>query len=87
MLLHDREELDNDLGARADQNLTLALLLGVVDSVEAVIEDGRTSHLGDIEESLKKIEECRFVESGGDFSRADCGSAALEVSSSQGERQ
>lgn len=40
MLLHDREELDNDLGARADHHLALSLLLGVVDGVEAVIEDG-----------------------------------------------
>jgi len=53
VLLHNREELDNDLGARADHNLTLALLLSVVDGVEAVIEDGRASHLGGIGKSLK----------------------------------
>jgi len=39
VLLHDTEELDNDLGARSNQNLTLSGLLGVVDGVERIIED------------------------------------------------
>jgi hypothetical protein len=46
MLLHNRQKLDNDLGARADHDLTLPLLLSIVDGVKAVIEDGCTSHFG-----------------------------------------
>lgn len=39
MLLHDREETDDDLGARADEDLTLATLLGVGNVVETVGKD------------------------------------------------
>ena len=45
MLLHDREELDNDLGRRTDQDLALAALLGVVDGVEGIVEDGSLDHV------------------------------------------
>jgi hypothetical protein len=31
VLLHDTEELDDDLGARSDQALSLSCLLGIVD--------------------------------------------------------
>lgn len=48
MTLHDLEELDNDLGAGADQNLTLASLLGVVDGVERIVEDGSSNHVGGV---------------------------------------
>lgn len=48
MLLHDREELDDDLGGRTDQNLALAGLLGVVDGIEAVVEHGSLDHFGGI---------------------------------------
>ena len=44
--LHDLEELDNDLGAGADQDLTLSSLLGVVDGVERIVEDGSADHVG-----------------------------------------
>lgn len=44
--LHDLEELDNDLGARSDHNLTLAGLLGVVDGVERIVENGSADHFG-----------------------------------------
>lgn len=46
MLLHDAEELDDDLGRRPDQNLALAGLLGVVHSVEGIVEDGSLDHFG-----------------------------------------
>ena len=39
VLLHDREELDDDLGGRVDQDLALSGLLGVVDGVERIVED------------------------------------------------
>lgn len=46
MALHDLEELDNDLGRRSDQDLALASLLGVVDGVERIVEDGSADHFG-----------------------------------------
>lgn len=45
MLLHDVQEADDDLGGRADQDLALAGLLGVVDGVERIVQDGGL-HLG-----------------------------------------
>ena len=39
MLLHNTEELDNDLGAGSDEDLSLSGLLGVVDGVERIVED------------------------------------------------
>lgn len=47
MLLHDLQELDNDFGARSDQCLTLASLLGIVDGLETVVEHRSLSHFGD----------------------------------------
>jgi hypothetical protein len=44
--LHDGQELDDDLGGGADQDLALASLLGVVDSIQAVVEDGGLDHFG-----------------------------------------
>lgn len=44
MLLHDSEEFDDDLGARSDQDLTLAGLFGIVDALKSVIEDGSFDH-------------------------------------------
>jgi hypothetical protein len=44
--LHDGQELDNDLGGRANQDLALAGLLGVVDSIEAIVENGSLDHVG-----------------------------------------
>lgn len=45
VLLHDSEELDDDLGRRPDQDLALASLLGVVDGIERIVEDGSLDHL------------------------------------------
>ena len=44
VLLHDGQELDDDLGGRADENLALARLLGVVDGIERIVEDGGLDH-------------------------------------------
>jgi hypothetical protein len=44
VLLHQRQELDDDLGGRTDQDLALATLLSVVDVVEAVVQDGDADH-------------------------------------------
>ena len=46
VLLHDAEELDDDLGGRTDQDLALAGLLGVVDGVKRIVEDGGLDHFG-----------------------------------------
>jgi hypothetical protein len=51
VLLHDGEELDDDLGRRPDQNLALAGLLGVVHGVEGIVEDGGLDHFGGCGES------------------------------------
>lgn len=45
MALHDLKELDDDLGAGSDHDLTLAGLLGVVDAVEGIVENGSADHL------------------------------------------
>jgi hypothetical protein len=39
VLLHDREELDDDLGRRSNQDLALSRLLGVVDGIERIVEN------------------------------------------------
>jgi len=39
MLLHNTEELDDDLGARSDQDLSLSSLLCVVDGLERIVEN------------------------------------------------
>lgn len=51
MLLHDVQELDNDLRRRADEHLTATRLLGVVHGVERIVEDGGADHFGGVEES------------------------------------
>lgn len=45
MLLHDLEELDNDLGRRTDEDLALAGLLGVVHALESIVKNGGADHL------------------------------------------
>ena len=45
VLLHDVQEADDDLGGRTDQDLALAGLLGVVDGVEGIVEDGSLDHV------------------------------------------
>lgn len=55
VLLHDLQELDNDLGRRSDQDLTLAGLLGVVDALESIVENGSADHLDGVEVVLKEI--------------------------------
>lgn len=46
VLLHDAQELDDDLGRRPDQDLPLTGLLGVVDGIEGVVENGCLDHFG-----------------------------------------
>lgn len=60
--LHNLEELDDDLGRRSDQDLTLASLLGVVDGVERIVEDGSADHFGGVlDEILKSGREMRYL--------------------------
>lgn len=44
MLLHDVQELDDDLGRRTDHHLTATRLLGVVHGVERIVKDGGANH-------------------------------------------
>lgn len=46
MLLHDRQELDDDLGRGADHDLALAALLRVHNRREAVVEHTNADHSG-----------------------------------------
>merc|ERR1712107_624540 len=48
VLLHDLQEFDDDLGARADEHLALAGLLGVVHRLQGIVEDGGLDHLGGV---------------------------------------
>jgi hypothetical protein len=44
VLLHDGQDLDDDLGGRSDQDLTLSSSFGVDDVVQAVVKDGDSDH-------------------------------------------
>ena len=44
VLLHDAQNLDDDLGSRSDEHLTLASSFGVDNVVETVVEDGDSDH-------------------------------------------
>ena len=48
VLLHDREEFDDNFGAGPNHALSLACLLGVVDSLEGIVEDGGLDHFGGV---------------------------------------
>lgn len=41
---HALQEFDNDLGRRANENLSLSTLLGVGDVTQSVVEDGHENH-------------------------------------------
>ena len=45
VLLHDTEELDDDLGGRADKDLALAAALGIGDALESIVQHANTNHL------------------------------------------
>jgi hypothetical protein len=45
MALHDSQHLDNDLRARPDHDLAFSSLLGIVDAIESIVEDGCADHL------------------------------------------
>jgi hypothetical protein len=44
VLLHDGEELDDDLGGRPDEHLPLATLLGVEHVLEGIVENTDANH-------------------------------------------
>jgi hypothetical protein len=44
VLLHDAQKFDNDLRAGSNEDLALAGLLGVVDSVEGIVQDTGFDH-------------------------------------------
>jgi hypothetical protein len=44
MLLHDLQELDDDLGCGSNQDLSLTSLLGVGDGLEGVSKNRGSSH-------------------------------------------
>ena len=44
MSLHNLQELDDNLGRRSNQNLTLTGLFSVVNSVQSISQNRRSSH-------------------------------------------
>ena len=48
MLLHHLQEFDNHLRARPNHDLALASLLGIVDGLKRIVENGRFDHGGGI---------------------------------------
>ena len=48
VLLHHAEELDNDLGGRSKEDLSLTSLLGVDDGLKAVSQNTHENHLRSI---------------------------------------
>jgi len=44
MLLHDREELDDDLGNWANQDLALSTLLGIVNALKSIVQHADSHH-------------------------------------------
>jgi hypothetical protein len=45
VLLHDAQKFNDDLGRRSDENLSLALSLGIDDSVEGVVKNADSDHI------------------------------------------
>jgi hypothetical protein len=45
VLLHHLQKLDDDLGTRADEHLSLSALLGVVDCLQAISQHTHAHHL------------------------------------------
>ena len=48
MSLHHGQELDYNLGARSDENLTLTGSFGVIDCIECIIENTCSDHVVEI---------------------------------------
>ena len=62
VLLHDRQIFDDDLGAGSDQDLTLASLLGIVDGLERIVQDGGFDHIGGCFRSMRFSSSCEGEE-------------------------
>lgn len=62
MTLHDGQELDNDLGGGTDHDLALAGLLGVVDGVERIVEDGGLDHFDGLSKILNGEGRLRYLQ-------------------------
>ena len=45
MLLHDSQELDDDLGDGANENLTLAALLSIINALKSIVQHAYKDHL------------------------------------------
>jgi hypothetical protein len=45
VLLHNRQELDDNLGRGTNENLSLTTAFGVVDVVQTIVQDGDSDHI------------------------------------------
>lgn len=55
VLLHDLEELDDDLGGGADQDLTLSTLFGVINALKSIVQHADTDHLFSERKCLERV--------------------------------
>lgn len=55
VLLHDGEELDDDLGRRSDHDLSLTGLLGVGDGLESVSENRGSGHCVGVKVEIRAV--------------------------------
>ena len=62
MFLHAVQEFDNDLGARADQDLTFSGFFGVVDGIERIVEDAGLDHYGGGARFSARLFEVRYLQ-------------------------
>lgn len=65
VLLHDGQELDDDLGGRSDHDLTLSGLFGIVDRLQAVVENRSLNHFGGRSLEDVKVKSKKLIREGG----------------------
>lgn len=49
MLLHDGQELDDNLRDRADEDLALSALLGIANALKSIVQHANSDHSSPIE--------------------------------------
>lgn len=59
VLLHDAQELDNNLRARSDEDLALSSLLGIVDGVKRIVQHGSLDHFVGVSSRFSNRERLR----------------------------
>lgn len=55
VLLHDGQELEDDLGAWSDEDLTLAGLFSIVDALQAIVKDALQISMSELSDFHVKL--------------------------------